>query len=65
MAELDSLILNARARELAPRAGLTISERVEQAPEGFYRRLGAHRGEDIALDALIQDHRLPHWAVDL
>jgi hypothetical protein len=66
------------AEGLARREGLTASEIVERAlqayakrgavgepAEAFYRRLAAHRGEDIDLGALIQDHRLPHWGVDL
>ena len=66
------------AEVLARREGLTASEIGERALEAyakrgaarepadaFYRRLAADRGEDIDLEALIQDHRLPHWGIDL
>ncbi len=66
------------AEELARREGRTVGEIVERAleayaqraavrepAEAFYRRLTADRGEDIELDALVQDHRRPYWGIDL
>jgi hypothetical protein len=55
------------AAEIAERALETYAERAaEREPaELFYRRLTAERGEDIDLDALIQEHRRPHWGIDL
>ena len=55
------------AAEIVERALEAYAERAaEREPaEAFYRRLTAERGEDIDLDALIQDHRRPHWGIDL
>ena len=66
------------AHELARRERTTVTEIVERAleayerrdparepPEAFYRRLSETWGEDIDLDALIQDHRRPHPGPDL
>lgn len=55
------------AAEIVARALEAYAERAaEREPaEAFYRRLNAERGEDIDLDALIQDHRRPHCGIDL
>ncbi len=66
------------ADQIARREGVAAAEIVERAleayaeraaerepAESFYRRLTAERGEDIDLDALIQDHRRPHCGIDL
>ncbi len=66
------------AHELARRERRTVAEIVERAleayerreathepPEAFYRRLSETWGEDIDIDALIQDHRRPHPGPDL
>ena len=36
-----------------------------ESPEAFYARLSASWGEDVDLDALIEDHRRPHSGPDL
>jgi len=61
------------AHRLARRERRSIAEIVERAlaayeqretgresPESFYARLSAFAGEDIDLDASIEDHRRPH-----
>jgi len=66
------------AHEIARRERRTVAEVVERALEAyrsreapeesaaeFYRRLSETWGEDIDLDALIQDHRRPHLGPDL
>ena len=66
------------ADQLQRREGVASAEIVERALEAYAeraaerelseasdRRFAAERGEDIDLDALIQDHRRPHWGIDL
>jgi hypothetical protein len=36
-----------------------------ESPEAFYKRLSETCGEDVDLNALIADHRLPHSGPDL
>lgn len=40
-------------------------EASHEPPEIFYQRLSETWGEDIDLDALVQDHRGPHAGPDL
>jgi hypothetical protein len=66
------------AHEIARREKRTVAEVVERALEAyrlreapeesaeeFYRRLTRDRGEDIDLDALLEEHRKPHLGIDL
>jgi hypothetical protein len=66
------------AHEIARRERRTVAEVVERALEAyrsreapeesaaeFYRRLTGGREEDIDLDALLEEHREPHFGIDL
>ena len=66
------------AHELARREHRTVAEIVERALEAyqardarqesaadFYAHLVRDRGEDVDLDAILQEHRDPHRGLDL
>jgi hypothetical protein len=66
------------AHDLARRERRTVAEIVERALEAyqaretqqesaadFYARVVRDRGEDVDLDAILQEHRDPHRGLDL
>lgn len=66
------------AHTLARRENRTIAEIVERAlesyaereagrepAEAFYKRLSAMEGDDVDLEALINENRKPHGGIDL